>query len=138
MKSLMSLRRFLTTLSILGMSSSVAVADISGLFKTEPNEEGKYITVSFDACEDGSGLYCGTIAGAYDENDEPNDEYEHLGRQIVWKMESKGSGHFEGGMIWAPDTDKTYNSQMKLEGNTLTVEGCILFICRGQDWTRVE
>ncbi len=120
------------------MLSGAAFADISGLFRTEPNDDGNYITVMFDACDDGSGLYCGVIAAAYNAEDEANEDYENIGRKIVWKMESKGSGVFEGGMIWAPDTDKTYNSQMKLSGDTLTVEGCILFICRGQDWTRVE
>ena len=117
---------------------SAASAEISGLFKTEANEDGNYITVNFGTCEDNPSLYCGTIAGAYNSDDEANEEYEHLDRKIVWKMEHVGQGNFEGGMIWAPDTDKTYNSQMELNGNTLTVEGCILFICRGQDWTRVQ
>ena len=134
----LSFSRITCIAAILCLFSGVAKAEISGLFKSEPNEEGKYITVMFNACNDGSGLFCGTIAGAFDENDEANEDYEHLGRQIVWKMQSKGSGVFEGGMIWAPDTDKSYNSQMKLAGDRLTVEGCFLFICRAQEWTRVQ
>ena len=42
------------------------------------------------------------------------------------------------GTIWAPDDDKTYRSNMELQGDVLQVEGCVLIICRGQDWTRVE
>ena len=130
--------RFLAGFALALSVATPSLAEISGVFKTEPNEEGSYITIEFGACDDTPSLYCGTILGAFNEKDEANDEYEHLGRKIVWKMESKGQGVFEGGMIWAPDTDKTYNSQMKLDGDTLTVEGCILFICRGQDWVRIQ
>ncbi|MEM9794644.1 MAG: DUF2147 domain-containing protein, partial [Pseudomonadota bacterium] len=43
-----------------------------------------------------------------------------------------------GGQIWAPDDDKTYRSNMALDGDSLKVEGCVAIFCRGQTWTRVN
>ena len=53
-------------------------------------------------------------------------------------MKASGDGTYSGGKIWAPDRDKTYNSKMALSGDTLTVSGCVIGICRDQDWQRVE
>ena len=130
--------RFGAVAAISVMTLSPALAEISGIFKTEPNEEGSYITVNFGQCDDNAFIILRHNRRCFNEAGEANEEYEHLDSKIVWKMEHVGQGVFEGGMIWAPDTDKTYNSQMELNGDTLTVEGCILFICRGQDWTRVQ
>ena len=44
----------------------------------------------------------------------------------------------EDGEIWDPSEDKRYSSNMELKGDLLVVEGCILFLCRGQDWTRAN
>lgn len=42
--------------------------------------------------------------------------------------------------IWktAADDDGGYLSKLHLKGDVLDVEGCISFICIGQDWTRVK
>jgi uncharacterized protein (DUF2147 family) len=58
------------------------------------------------------------------------------GRQIVWDMEPRGNGSYRDGQIYAPDRDRTYSSNMTLSGDTLSVEGCVMFICRAQTWTR--
>jgi len=56
-------------------------------------------------------------------------------------MLPQGGGDYGRGKIWAPDRDKTYASRMHLEGDRLSVSGCILggAICRdGGTWRRVE
>ena len=75
-----------------------------------------------------------------DENGNASSEYEHLGKQLIWDMGVDGGGYYSGGKIWAPDADKTYKSKMSLDGNTLTVKGCVAggLVCRGQDWSRVN
>ena len=45
---------------------------------------------------------------------------------------------FSGGTIRAPDDDGTCRSEIEFEGDDLSVEGCVLVFCRGQDWRRVE
>ena len=53
-------------------------------------------------------------------------------------MQPTNPGNWAQGTIWAPDQDKTYDSKMSLSGNTLEVSGCVLFICRSQNWTRMN
>ena len=50
-------------------------------------------------------------------------------------MKIRGNGRYRGGKIWAPDRDKTYKSKMLLDGDVLSVSGCVLVICRDQTWT---
>ena len=127
---------FLSALSLVFAAS--AHAGIEGIYQTNPNDEGSYIHVKLANCADNDKLICGTIHAAFNSEGEQNEEYENIGKKMIWKMNHVGKGIYKDGFIWAPDTDKTYNSEMKLDGDTLTVEGCILFICRGQDWTRVQ
>ena len=81
---------------------------------------------------------CGTLVKAFDgagkEIDSPN-----VGKKIVRDMVAYPDGLYDDGKIWSPDRDKTYNSEMQLSGNKLTVKGCVLGICRdGGTWTRVN
>lgn len=128
----------LATAASLALIATAAHAGVNGVYKTQSNDNGSYLTVDIMPCEDDASLTCGFIKGAFDKNDDTVEGYENIGRRMIWNMQNMGSGIFKDGRIWAPDNDKTYNSEMKLEGDILTVEGCILFICRGQDWTRVE
>lgn len=53
----------------------------------------------------------------------------------------KGSsqGHFDDGTIYNPEDGNSYSSEMQLlKDGTLKVEGCVLFFCKEQIWTRVE
>lgn len=124
---------------VLGLGlAGMAVADpAAGTWKTAPGETGGYLHVSVAPC--GSAI-CGTIAKAFDANGAPSTDYEHLGKQMIWDMKADGGGSYSGGKIWAPDSNKTYKSKMSLNGNTLTVKGCVAggMICRGQDWKRVR
>ena len=57
---------------------------------------------------------------------------------LLKDMEPDGDNEYSGGTIWDPAADKVYKSKMKANGNQLEVDGCIAFICSGQNWTRVE
>ena len=68
------------------------------------------------------------------EIDSPN-----IGRKIVWDMVAYADGLYDDGKIYSPDRDKTYNADMTLSGNSLSVRGCVLGICRdGGTWKRVK
>ena len=116
---------------------SALAAPLTGVYKTESNEEGSYLEVTFGACESNAELTCGTITAAKDAADVAQADYEHLGRTMIEDMERDGNA-FSGGTIWAPDDDKTYSSKMELSGDMLEVEGCVFFICRGQTWQAVN
>ncbi|MEX2519272.1 MAG: DUF2147 domain-containing protein [Paracoccaceae bacterium] len=112
-----------------------AAADANGRWKTETSGEGKYLVVEIGPCGDKT---CGVIVDARNISGASNPDYEHLGRNIISDMVQDGPNTWEDGKIWAPDDDKTYSAEMELKGDVLAVEGCVVIICRGQDWTRVE
>jgi uncharacterized protein (DUF2147 family) len=60
-----------------------------------------------------------------------------LGLQVIHGMKPNGSGKWSG-QIYNADDGKTYRSNLMLESPTKArVEGCVLIICIGENWTRV-
>ena len=122
--------------AVLALTGTAAFADpVEGTWKTKPDDNGNYGHVRIQAC---GPAFCGTLVKAFDgsgkEIESPN-----VGRQIVWDMVAYGDGVYDDGKIYSPDRDKTYNGEMTLSGNGLTVRGCVLGICRdGGTWTRVK
>lgn len=118
------------------MLGTAAFADpVEGLWKTAPDDNGNYGHIKVTTC---GATICGTLVKAFDgtgaEIDSPN-----VGRQIIWDMVPYGDGFYDDGQIYSPDRDKTYNSEMQMNGNSLTVKGCVLGICRdGGTWKRVK
>lgn len=120
----------------LAFAGTAALADpVEGTWKTVPDDNGNFGHVQISACGD---KFCGKLVRAFDgsgkEIESPN-----VGKPIVWDMVAYGDGAYDDGKVWSPDRDKTYNSEMQLSGNGLTVKGCVLGICRdGGTWTRVK
>lgn len=118
------------------LAAGAALADpVEGIWKTKPDDNGKFGHVSVKAC---GPAFCGTLIKAFDgsgtEYASPN-----VGKKIIWDMVAYGDGVYDDGKVWAPDRNKTYNSEMKLNGNSLAIKGCVLGICRdGGTWTRVQ
>lgn len=116
--------------------AALAADPVEGLWKTKPDDNGKFGHVEMAPC--GAAL-CGTLVRSFDasgaEVASPN-----IGRQIVWDMVPNGDGSYGGGKVWAPDRDKTYRSKMVLSGDSLAVSGCVLggVICRDSGWSRVK
>ena len=82
-------------------------------------------------------LTCGIISKAFSK-DGPDSAYENLGKLIIHDMKPHGKNSYTGGKIWDPDKDKTYKSKMTVKGDDLDVDGCISFVCIGEDWKRVK
>lgn len=120
----------------LAFAGTAAFADpVEGTWKTVPDDNGNFGHVQIKPCGD---KFCGTLVKAFDgsgkEIESPN-----VGKRIVWDMVAYGDGAYDDGKVWSPDRDKTYNSEMQLSGNGLTVKGCVLGICRdGGTWSRVK
>jgi uncharacterized protein (DUF2147 family) len=120
----------------MSFAAGMALADpVEGVWKTKVDDNGNYGYVKVDPC---GAAFCGVLIKAFDgtgaEIDSPN-----VGRQIIWDMVPYGDGLYDDGQIYSPDRDKTYNSDMQLSGDKLSVRGCVLGICRdGGTWTRVQ
>ena len=126
-----------TALAALVLSAGAAFASdpVEGMWRTEPGDSGGYLHVSVHGC---GNAICGVISKAINAQGEVNATYEHLDKRMIWDMRAEGGGRYGGGKIWAPDRGKTYKSKMSLDGDRLTVEGCVAFVCRAQTWTRVR
>ena len=128
--------RMLALLSFsLGLLPLAAMADDArGLWRTEPTDDG-YLEVQVAPC-DGAAL-CGTILRARDRAGQEQ-PYPHTGRQMIWAMIPDGPGRWRDGQIWDPRNDRTFNSRMEVQGNSLMVAGCVLGFCQRQSWQRID
>lgn len=117
-----------------GLAGAAFADPVLGTWKTQPGDDGAFGYVKVSAC---GGKICGVIARAFDSAGQQV-QSDNVGKRMIWDMAANGDGTYAGGKIWAPDRDKTYNSRMTLSGNRLEVKGCVLGICRGQTWTRVN
>lgn len=121
--------------AVFAAAATAALADPAvGTWQTSPDDNGNFGHIEVAPC--GQAL-CGVLVRAYDGSGQQIVS-DNVGRQIVWDMVPAGGGAYGNGRVYAPDRDKTYNSRMSLEGEFLTVEGCVLGICRGSKWKRVN
>ncbi len=119
-----------------GLLAGPALADpMEGVWKTKPDDNGHFGHIKVSEC---GPAVCGVLVKAFDSSGKPI-KSENVGKRIIWDMKPQGGGKYAKGKIWSPDRNKTYNSKMQLNGNQLSVSGCVLGICRnGGTWTRVQ
>lgn len=122
----------LTAAALIALAGSAFADPLEGMWRTAADDNGNSGLIQVAPC--GNAL-CGTLVRAFDANgnqmDSPN-----VGRQIISETVAAGGGQYTG-KVYSPDRDKTYNSRLQLSGNTLSVSGCVLGICRdGGTWTR--
>jgi uncharacterized protein (DUF2147 family) len=93
--------------------------------------------VRIEACGD---AVCGHIVWAWD--DSPKDIVDKrplVGRKVIEGMRSDGGSRWHGGRLYNPEDGHDYKGLLHLQSATrLSVEGCVLFICRQQLWRRVD
>lgn len=111
--------------------------DADGVWRTESDKKGGYLYVKIEPCASNKALTCGMISEAFNASGK-DPAYPNLGKPIVMGMEAEASGGYSGGTIWDPESNKTYKSKMTINGNTMTIKGCIGPICSGQKWTKIK
>lgn len=122
--------------AVLAVFGSAALADpVLGIWQTRKDDNGNFGYVEIKPC---GPAVCGTLIKAF--NGEGKEiKSDNVGKRIVWDMKAGANGYYSGGKIYSPDRDKTYNGDMTLAGNDLSVRGCVLGICRdGGTWKRVK
>ncbi|MFP5480207.1 MAG: DUF2147 domain-containing protein [Alphaproteobacteria bacterium] len=108
---------------------------VEGVWQTRKDDNGNFGHVEIAPC---GPAFCGVLVRAFDgagkQIESPN-----VGKRIVWDMVPYTDGLYDDGKIYSPDRDKTYNGDMTLAGDRLSVRGCVLGICRdGGTWQRVK
>jgi uncharacterized protein (DUF2147 family) len=125
------MRKWFILFAALVASPALASGDSpEGLWRTEPVKSGAFVDVRIAPC---GAAYCGVIEAAY------NTVHKDLvGEQLISGMVPDGPDRWASGKIVAPDTNKTYDGSLSLEGESLRVRGCLAMICRSQVWTRLN
>ena len=122
----------LTLAAMVGFAGAAFADPLEGNWRTPTDDNGNSGIVQVAPC--GAAL-CGTLIQSFDSSGAQMASA-NIGRQIIFDTISSGGGEYRG-RVWSPDRDKTYNSRLQLNGNTLSVSGCVLGICRdGGTWTR--
>jgi len=113
-----------------------AADPVMGLWQTIPDDNGNYGQIRIAPCGD---KICGTLIASFKAADNSPYASANIGKKLIWNMVNDGDGEYSGGKVWSPDRDKTYSGKLVLNGNNLTVKGCILFFCRnGGVWKRIK
>ncbi|MCV2893331.1 DUF2147 domain-containing protein [Lentibacter sp. XHP0401] len=114
-------------------AGAVVAEPALGMWKTEV-DDGSYAHVQMSKC--GANV-CGTIAKSFNASGEYNSP--NKGKQIVRGMTPKGGGAYEG-KVWRPSNDKIYIGKMQVNGNNLTLKGCVAggLLCSSQKWTKIK
>lgn len=128
-------RLVMTAVLALCVAAPAFAADpVEGLWKTQP-DNGKFGYVQIQPC---SQKFCGILTKSFDKDGSPI-QSDNIGKEIVIDMVPDGTGLYSG-KVWRPANDKIYIGKLKLDGDHLAVDGCILggMICSSQEWTRVK
>lgn len=130
------MKKTLLTAAAVALIAGQALADpIFGTWATVPDDNGNSGHIKIEACGD---AICGTLIKSFDSAGKEFTS-ENIGRQMIWDMKPRNGGNYGGGKVYSPDRDQTYSGKLKLDGDTLTVQGCVLVVCRdGGVWTRVQ
>jgi uncharacterized protein (DUF2147 family) len=132
------------------LAAGLALAVATPALAADPVEgewlnQDKSGTVRIAACPDRADRMCGTIASVKDKtrtqdtnNPDPALRSRPLvGLPIIRDFKQAAPGRWMGGKIYDPQTGKTYDSKISINANgSLSVAGCILFVCQTQTWTR--
>lgn len=125
---------FLAAAAVIAMALPAFADPVHGRWRTAPDDNGNSGVVEMADC---GNRICGTLIQAMNAQGQTMSSA-NVGRQIVWDMEPRGNGQYRNGQVWAPDRDRTYSSRMDMQGDRLTVSGCVLVICRDAVWTRMR
>lgn len=129
------MKTLLTAAALAVLATSAFADPIFGTWQTTKDDNGNSGLITVSAC--GSKI-CGVLTKSFDASGKPF-KSDNQGRKLVWDMVNTGGGTYGKGKAYSPDRDKTYGGKMKLSGNSLTVQGCVLGICRdGGTWQRVN
>ena len=128
--------RFLivTAASVALWAGDVSASEpVTGLWSSPPDHKGQTGVVEVKPC---GPAYCGKLIKAFDPNGKqivtPN-----VGRQLIWGMKPLGAGKYGDGRAFVPVFGADFPAKMELQGNTLTISGCKVGLCKSQVWTRV-
>jgi uncharacterized protein (DUF2147 family) len=141
--------RLIAVFLLLASTTTALAASAEGEWVTE----GDKARVKIAPCAGSAQELCGTITWSYRPPDAPAEgplldinngdpalrSRPIVGLPLLQGFKPDGDDTWDGGTIYDPEGGKTYKSKFRLKGpDTLEVDGCVLFICESQTWTRYQ
>ncbi len=129
------MKRFLWSAALLWLGTPGWADQVEGIWRTSKDYDGYSGDVEIRPC---GPAFCGILIRAFDRRDQEVFS-ESVGKMIVIDMVAYPDGLYDDGQVYSPDSDKTYNGELRLSGDKLKVRGCVLGICRnGGIWRRIK
>jgi uncharacterized protein (DUF2147 family) len=114
------------------LAGAASADPLEGRWRTTADDNGNSGLVQVTPC---GAMLCGTLIKAFGP-DGKEIASDNIGRALIWDTEARGGGEYRG-RVYSPDRDQEYNSKLILTGDSLSVSGCRLGICReGGVWSR--
>lgn len=110
---------------------------IDGVWKTNSNDKGGYLEVTFGPCATDKAKTCGVISKAFTKAGE-NPKSKNIGKDLLTGLSSKDGKSFTGGKIWDPENGNTYDATVTVSGDKMDVDGCLSIFCEDKHWTRAK
>lgn len=103
-----------------------------GVWRTEADRKGQVADVMAEPCD---GYVCGTIIRVYDDQGNPV-AAPTIGARVFWNMSPEGGEYV--GRAYVPAYRREYQGRLAVNGDEMTVKGCLGPICQSQVWTRLQ
>ncbi len=115
-------------------TAGAALADpATGTWQTEPDKKGIIAHVKVYDC--GSSV-CGKITRTFNSQGQEI-AAASLGHQVIRNARPTGGGQYKG-RAWIPAHQREYPAGMTLNGDRMTVRGCMGPVCMSQKWRRIQ
>ncbi len=126
-----------TAIATLGIAFALSASPVLangpiGVWRTEADQKGQVADVKAESC---GGYVCGTIVRVFDSQGQPVNA-PTVGQKVFWNMSPEGTEYV--GRAYVPAHQREYKARMNVEGNLMTVKGCLGPICQSQVWTRLQ
>lgn len=120
-------------LAAISLGTTALANEPFGIWETKKDRTGAYLHVRVHLCDANPALLCGTVHQTFET---PHTEI--VGRPVFWDLSVTGDNTWGNGTVWDAETDKNFNAKVILGKTRLRVEGCVGFLCDGQNWTRIQ
>ncbi len=122
----------LVLVAVVSLGSPLHAGTPEGVWLTEPDAKGQRAHVVSSRC---GNSFCGTITEVFDRNGAPV-AAPTVGQRVFWDMQAKGDTF--SGRAYVPAHRREYAARMQVNGNQMTVKGCLGPVCQSQKWRRVR
>ena len=127
------MKTFILTTAAAVFAAGIAMADpLEDIWRTAKDDNGNSGLIEVKPC---GATLCGTLIKSFDSAGKEMAS-DNIGKKIISETVATGGGAYKG-KVFSPDRNKTYSSKLMLKGNTLSVSGCVMGICRdGGTWKK--